>query len=71
MELNAEAVGRLASWLAAALGAAAVRVLGSERLLGGGAIQENWALDLELEGGPRDGQACAGAAHRRALAAWP
>jgi aminoglycoside phosphotransferase (APT) family kinase protein len=55
MELNAEAVGRLESWLAAAQGARSVRVLGSERL-SGGAIQENLALDLEIEGGPRAGR---------------
>ena len=48
--LPEDAAGRLAPWLADAL-AAAVRVTGLERL-GGGAIQENWALDVEVDGAP-------------------
>jgi aminoglycoside phosphotransferase (APT) family kinase protein len=45
---------RLANWLASALGssAATVQVL---RPLSGGAIQENWLLDLHLDDGPRVG----------------
>lgn len=45
----------LAGWLASALGAkrAAIDAL---RPLSGGAIQENWALDLTLDGGPLSGQ---------------
>jgi aminoglycoside phosphotransferase (APT) family kinase protein len=53
--LSAEATPRLEAWLAPALGARAARVLGSERL-GGGAIQENLGLELEVEGGPRQGR---------------
>lgn len=44
----------LARWLARELGASTVRVTRLERL-GGGAIQENWAVDLEVEGGDRAG----------------
>ena len=46
---------RLERWIAQAIGAQACRV---ERLsmLSGGAIQENWALDLLVTGGPRDGR---------------
>ena len=44
----------LASWLATALGADEARIATLERL-GGGAIQENWALDVELMGGSRAG----------------
>ena len=40
----------MAAWLAAATGAAAATVTRMERL-GGGAIQENWALDVECRGG--------------------
>jgi len=45
----------LARWLAAETGAAAVTI---ERLalLGGGAIQENWALDIVCTGGRLDGR---------------
>ena len=44
----------LAGWIADATGAATARI---ERmaLLGGGAIQENWALDVRCEGGLLDG----------------
>lgn len=44
----------LARWLARELGATAVRITRLERL-GGGAIQENWAVDLEVSGGDRAG----------------
>jgi aminoglycoside phosphotransferase (APT) family kinase protein len=46
-----DAADRLSPWLAGALGAA-VTVTGLARL-GGGAIQENWALDVEVDGTPR------------------
>jgi aminoglycoside phosphotransferase (APT) family kinase protein len=46
----------LARWLACAVHADAVRVVRVERL-GGGAIQESWALDAAIEGGPRAGLA--------------
>lgn len=39
---------RLADWLAAALGADRV-IVSSRVVLGGGAIQENWLLDCEIE----------------------
>lgn len=55
MALSPDAVGRLEAWLAPALGAGAVRVLACERL-SGGAIQENLGLDLQVEGGPREGR---------------
>jgi aminoglycoside phosphotransferase (APT) family kinase protein len=45
----------LASWLIAALGAQAAQVTRFEKL-GGGAIQENWALDATLTGGPHAGR---------------
>lgn len=44
----------LAEWLTGATGARAARIVRLERL-GGGAIQENWALDVELDGGRRSG----------------
>ena len=46
-----DAAARLRSWLARTLGAA-VEVRALSRL-GGGAIQENWALDVVVEGAPR------------------
>ena len=55
MALSAEAVPRLEEWLAPALGARSALVLGSERL-GGGAIQENLGLEVEVEGGQRHGR---------------
>ncbi len=55
MALSAEATGRLEAWLATALDARTVRVVGSERL-SGGAIQENLALELDIVGGPRAGR---------------
>ena len=52
---SSEASGpAVAAWLAAATGAAAVAVTGMERL-GGGAIQENWGLDVVCRGGRLDG----------------
>jgi aminoglycoside phosphotransferase (APT) family kinase protein len=45
---------RLAGWLASAVGANAVRIVRAERLAGG-AVQENWGIDVEIDGGPRAG----------------
>jgi aminoglycoside phosphotransferase (APT) family kinase protein len=45
----------LTPWLAATLGAGRAEVIALERM-GGGAIQENWYLDVRLEGGPRAGE---------------
>ena len=45
----------LARWLIAALGARAVQVTRFEKL-GGGAIQENWAIDASVTGGPHAGR---------------
>ena len=50
--LNTE---RLAAWIAASAAAEAAEI-GRIELLGGGAIQENWALDIALAGGPRAGR---------------
>lgn len=51
-----DAVAReaLASYLAGALDAGHVAVRNAARL-GGGAIQENWSVDLEVTGGPKAG----------------
>jgi aminoglycoside phosphotransferase (APT) family kinase protein len=46
----------LAAWLCRAVGAETVRIERLERL-GGGAIQENWALGVRVIGGPRAGDA--------------
>jgi len=45
----------LTRWLVASLGARAAQVTRFEKL-GGGAIQENWALDATLTGGPHAGR---------------
>ena len=45
----------LARWMIGALGARAVQVTRFEKL-GGGAIQENWALDASVTGGPQAGR---------------
>jgi len=52
--LNAQSFDRLAAWLAPALGATAVTIVKAEKLAGG-AVQETWGLDVEIEGGPRAG----------------
>lgn len=44
----------LSHWLAGVAGARRVRVVGLEKL-SGGAIQENWALQAEVEGGAHSG----------------
>ena len=50
MGLSASRQAALARWLAEATGATEVRVERATKL-GGGAIQENWALDLLCRGG--------------------
>src|SRR4051812_38296539 len=45
----------MAAWLAQATGATEAAVQHIERL-GGGAIQENWALDIVCHGGQLDGE---------------
>jgi aminoglycoside phosphotransferase (APT) family kinase protein len=45
----------LAPWLAAEIGASAVEFIAAE-LLAGGAVQENWRIDVEVAGGPRNGR---------------
>lgn len=52
MELSTPALAR---WLAAAVAAEHVEIAPPTRL-GGGAIQENWAFDCEVSGGPRHGR---------------
>ena len=54
MRLTDESGPALARWFAGATGAREVRVARLERL-DGGAIQENWALDVEITGGRRAG----------------
>ena len=44
----------LARWLAAAVDARSVAISGAE-LLSGGAVQENWRIDVLIDGGPRAG----------------
>jgi len=45
----------LERWLAGAIGAKVVR-LANARRLAGGAVQENWRIDAEVQGGRRQGQ---------------
>ncbi|MBL8700184.1 MAG: phosphotransferase family protein [Alphaproteobacteria bacterium] len=47
-------VRALEAWLAASLAARHVTIAAPTKL-GGGAIQENWAIDAAVDGGPRDG----------------
>jgi aminoglycoside phosphotransferase (APT) family kinase protein len=53
--VNGELAAPLARWLAAATGAEDVAVRRMARL-GGGAIQENWSLDVACRGGRLDGE---------------
>lgn len=55
MELSEGSRARVEAFLARAAGARAARIEASSRL-GGGAIQENWLLEVELEGGKRSGR---------------
>lgn len=52
----AEAATRetVATWLAPAIGATRVHI-GDAVLLTGGAVQQNWRIDVTVEGGPRNG----------------
>jgi len=52
--LDPENLGSLANWLAGVLDARRVS-FAEATLLGGGAIQENWRLVVDVEGGPREG----------------
>ena len=51
-ETSRKAVER---FVATAAGASSVTIVGA-KLLSGGAVQENWLVDLEIEGGPRAGR---------------
>ena len=55
MPLSEQSGPAIAAWLAESTGARQARVASLERL-GGGAIQENWALEAELDGGRRAGR---------------
>lgn len=52
--MNEELAHSLQRFIAGAAGAQAVRI-GEMRLLSGGAIQENWLVDAEIDGGPHAG----------------
>lgn len=49
------ASARLAGWLAGEIGASSVGIT-QAGLLTGGAVQQNWRLDVAVEGGPRAGR---------------
>jgi aminoglycoside phosphotransferase (APT) family kinase protein len=55
MALKDELIPPLSRWLAEAVGARRVEIERMARL-GGGAIQENWGLDVAIEGGRLDGR---------------
>lgn len=57
MDLDPETTSRLEHRLAAALQAGSVHLHAVARLTGG-AIQENWSLDLSVVGGPFEGELC-------------
>ena len=61
---------RLCRFVAAAAGARRATI-GSFAPLRGGAIQENWSVDIDLEGGAECRPPRPGAAHRRAPRGWP
>lgn len=52
--MSEDRLARVAGFLAGAAGAQSARVVAAARL-GGGAIQENWSLDVDLDGGPLAG----------------
>ena len=52
--IDATAAGDIARWLRGEMQADAVRITTFERLPGG-AIQDNWTLDVEIDGGPLHG----------------
>src|SRR5690606_41031529 len=53
--LDPDNLGSLADWLAGAVGARRVS-FAEATLLTGGAVQENWRLVVDVEGGPREGR---------------
>lgn len=53
--LSSDGQARLAAWLPQALAANSVEVLSVEKLAGG-AVQENWRLDVDVSGGARAGK---------------
>ena len=53
--LSGTAISRLADWMRNALDARAVSVITAEKL-SGGAVQENWRVDVEVDGGKRSGR---------------
>jgi aminoglycoside phosphotransferase (APT) family kinase protein len=52
--IDSTTTGRLEAWLARELDARSVR-LADARLLAGGAVQENWRIDVAVDGGARTG----------------
>ncbi len=52
--IDASVAGDIARWLRGETKAEQLRITGFERLPGG-AIQDNWMLDVEIEGGPWQG----------------
>ncbi|MEO8651618.1 MAG: phosphotransferase family protein [Hyphomicrobiaceae bacterium] len=52
--LDPDNLDPLARWLAGAVGARRVEIARAE-LLSGGAVQENWRIDVVVDGGPRAG----------------
>lgn len=53
--LDPDKLGALAAWLAGVLDARRI-AFAEATLLGGGAVQENWRLVADVEGGPREGR---------------
>ncbi len=53
--LEFDQLERLAGWLQSTLGAERVHIA-QAALLAGGAVQQNWRLDVEVTGGPRAGK---------------
>jgi len=53
--LDPSNVAPLTTWLAASLGAENVEIVGAS-LLSGGAVQENWSIDVAVTGGPMAGR---------------
>lgn len=53
--LDPDNLGTLAAWLVGVLDARNVSIT-EAALLGGGAVQENWRLVADVEGGPREGR---------------
>jgi len=53
--LDPSNVAPLTTWLAASLGTENVEIVGAS-LLSGGAVQENWSIDVAVTGGPMAGR---------------